>query len=107
MEEKFRLTELKEGAYYRFYYKGYGYVVGRSKDNYICFFGIRDTDIYGSTNELWLSACTFGAADYATLAPEEEIAWLAHCVRSGKHITLASFMKDHYSPAEVSNYPIF
>jgi hypothetical protein len=107
MKKKFKITELKEGTYYRFYYKGYGYVIGKSKDKHYCFFGIKDTDIHVSTNELWLSGCNFGAADYATLAPEEEIAWLDHCVKSGYHITLASFIKDHYSPAEVSNYPIF
>jgi hypothetical protein len=106
MKEKIKITELEKGTYYRFHYNDSGYIIAKSETNSECFFGIKDKIIHNG-DKLWPSRCNFGASNYATLAPEEEIAWLDHCIKSGEHITLASFMKDYYTPAEVSNYPIF
>ena len=99
--------KLVNGAYYRFHYEPGGYIVGKSDNGAICYYGIRDPDIYGEKDEeLWADGCYFTASDYATEASEVEVQWLEHCVKNEKYMSFNDFLKS-IKPVEVSNYSIF
>lgn len=105
-EEKIKVRDTETGKYYRFHYNN-EYIVAKVLAIAECEYAIRDgTTMSSGTPTLWNRICHFSAANYCTLAPPDEIAWLEHCNVHG-YMSKKKFLSKFYHGVEKSNYEIF